>query len=199
MRLNHILGREEVRKYLKNNLTFIETGTYKGEGLDYVSRLNYFSYFYSCDISDDEYTQESIKKWKDSKKHTIKIQNSLDFLQDVLPTISNAALFWLDAHYPFQYNNKIQDTKETKYPVFQELDLIKKLKNNYKNDIILCDDIRVIYSDDNPKKTSPGNNAVESYHLIHDKTFSDLTSILSDTHFYFFIGDCLVFIPLAFD
>jgi hypothetical protein len=63
----------------------------------------------------------------------------LTFLKD-LPLWIGPSLFWLDAHQPHFYDQSIADTEETKFPIMQEIAIIKE-RPCYEQDVIIVDDL----------------------------------------------------------
>jgi len=151
---------------------FIETGCYLGEGLSYAQALGYTN-MYSCDI-DHTRVIECQSKFPNA---AIIHRESVGFLEQVLPQVHGAALFWLDAHYPADYGQA--ESVETKFPVIEEILCIKQHKINYQQDVIIIDDIRVLDSEDNPFV----NRSIGEYYMMN-LSVQQLTDLLSDTHDY---------------
>ena len=154
---------------LKN---FVETGCWHGDGIAYAYHTGYKE-IHSCDIG-LEYVEECREKFPDAK---IVHSESMQYLKDLLPTLEGKSLFWLDAHFPELYGTN-NDAEELKIPLIPEIKLIKSLKKDYQNDVILCDDMRTFRSTDNPRYKADE---------IDDKLYMDVDwnkfiNILSDTH-----------------
>jgi len=159
----------------KYNLTaLVETGCYQCAGLNYAKSIGFLeSNLYSCDIN-----TEFAKKAKSiMPAATILPTESISFLTQILPDLSKQTLFWLDAHYPLHYGI-LNETPIEKMPLSNEIMLIKHLKKNYCNDVIICDDIRVIADIRNPIY-KPGE--ISEYYYVSG-IWDELNSILSDTH-----------------
>lgn len=151
---------------------FVETGCFQGEALDYAQRLGY-SNLYSCDI-DPLRVKECQTRFPNA---VVVHQESVGFLEQVLPRVQGAALFWLDAHYPADYGQ--EETTATKFPIIEEILRIKQYKTDYQQDVIIIDDIRVFDSRDNPFI----NRSIGEYYMM-DLSIRQITDLLSDTHDY---------------
>ena len=127
-----------------NLTTFVETGCYKGSALEYAQSLGLK--LFSCDINDD-YVKDCKEKFPES---TILVGESTNCFKEMLPQIKEPTLFWLDAHLPQAYGRPWLFTDENHCPAFDELQIIKELKNNYNKDVIIIDDTRNIEAKDNP-------------------------------------------------
>ena len=125
--------------------TFVETGTYLGDSLDYATEFN-FKELYSIELL-DIFFLKCVDRFKSRKNvHLIK-NNSIDGLESLLSDISQKkCLFWLDAHLPDFYDESF-DSNYTKnenlfIPLKEEIKTIKKIKNIEK-DIFIIDDLRI--------------------------------------------------------
>jgi len=115
------------------NQIFIETGTYKGKGVQKALDVG-FEKVISIEIDKERYL--NCKKLFANEK---KVELYLGDTQDLLPKIlskytDNTITFWLDAH----------EGKKSKKscPLYEELEAISK--HPIKNHIIAIDDIRLI-------------------------------------------------------
>jgi hypothetical protein len=75
----------------------------------------------------------------------------------------------------------------------EELKLVRELKSNYHQDVIICDDLRVLAAENNPYYMPSVGDQFMVEHSI-----KDLTDILADTHkFYTMQADTgnLIFVP----
>lgn len=130
--------------------TFIETGTYLGDSLDYASKFNFES-LYSIELLDEFYNKCCDRFNKNSKIFLIK-NNSVDGLMSIVSKIENKnCLFWLDAHLPDFYDKKYGDNyienEKLFVPLEQEL-LILKQNKNLNNDVLIIDDLRIYENGD---------------------------------------------------
>lgn len=150
---------------------FVETGCYEGEGLG-VANLFGYKTLLSCDIN-EKYAKYCQQQFPHAQ---ISHLDSLTFFKSFLPTIFGKTLFWLDAHYPSYYGHE-DETIETKFPLFDEINLIKKYKKNYEKDVIICDDLRVLALEENIHH----DNTLDQYFLTNLK-LRDLINLLKNTH-----------------
>jgi hypothetical protein len=174
----------------KGIINFIETGCYLGEGLD--AAQGHFSNYYSCDIS-LKYFEHCRRRFPSVK---LSYSTSDWFLLRLLYTLYEPSLFWLDAHYPAQYDKSVIESEEIRFPLLDELYLIKRFKHFYEYDIIICDDLRVVQSDDNPVRGNVGDNNLKERHFVNDVKFKEYTDVLAGTHVPCIVGaDSLLFMP----
>lgn len=128
---------------------FVETGTYKGDGLNYAKKFN-FKKLFSVELMDEFYQQSSNRFLNDTRITVLK-DNSIDGLNRITHEMKENCLFWLDAHLPDfydkSYGNNYIGQKKLFIPLEDELKIIKNNKN-IENDVFIIDDIR-IYVDDN--------------------------------------------------
>ncbi len=130
----------------KNDIkTFVETGCFRGNSLDYALKFNNIQKLYSCDI--DEYAIEQCNQRFKNKNISLHHCDSVSFLKQILPEISTNCLFWLDAHLPDFEKTSGQTYTDNKhnFPLEKELSIIHKSRKKF-NDIIIVDDLR-IYED----------------------------------------------------
>jgi len=128
---------------------FVETGTSDGKQFIDYQRFN-FNDYYTCEINKDQY-DVAIRNVGHLKNLHIYNKSSVAFLTDILPQIKDIpTVFWLDAHFPGSEIGlplSFEKDKKMRIPLEDEIQLISKLKNT-KNDMIVCDDLR-IYEDGN--------------------------------------------------
>jgi len=159
-------------KYNLNN--FVETGVYLGASVQ-IAYDSSFTSVYSCDI-DNNHVSNARNRFPHAN---IFSGDSITFLKDVLPKLTGKTLFWLDAHFP-EFYNFAYDDPTWKMPLFTELELIKEHKADYAYDVIMCDDMRVMRNEKNPKYV-PGE--LEEY-LYIDMDWDAFVNQFSDTHDY---------------
>lgn len=167
----------------------VETGCWHGDGLTFAKQMGIRN-LYSCDIN-ETYVLESRARIPNAVVHH---QDSIEFLKEILPIVAGRTLFWLDAHYPVHYG-LTEENEITKFPLVEELRLVRELKQNYEQDVIICDDLRVLSAENNPYYMP----SVGSEFMV-DHSIRDLTDILADTHnFYTMQADTgnLIFVPKA--
>jgi len=152
--------------------TFVETGCEDGEGLrlakDYGFQENHL---FSCDIR----KEAALNVSKLFPKATIVCSDSVNFIEKIANSVAEPTLFWLDAHFPSLYKSE----KGTRWPLFQELEFLKK-KKNIENDVIICDDMRVLKSSQNPRFNIGELEEISNYLIEVD--WDAFTNTFSDTH-----------------
>ena len=151
-------------------INFIETGCEVGEGLRLAKEYGFINLF-SCDIRKEATDLVALE----FPEATLITDDSLAYLKQILPTLVGPSLFWLDAHFPALYHT--EEASETRWPLLQELELIKALKQDISKDVIICDDTRVIRDVNNPRYW-PGE--VDGYYV--DADWKALWETFSETH-----------------
>jgi len=131
---------------------FIETGTGLGHSLLHAVKQRTFRILHSSEIHEQTYikAKQSFSKFKNVFIHN---QSSTNFLKNILPEIqkNKTILFYLDAHFPgevssnYDYKNNI--LSETSFPLIDELNIIKELRPE-SHDIIIVDDLCLIEEGD---------------------------------------------------
>lgn len=132
----HIIKQQAVKHFQKRyNLNlFIETGTYLGEMVNAI--LKDFSAIHSIEL--DKQLFNRAKELFSAHPHvTILHGDSSKLLPDLLNTISQRCLFWLDGHY----SGGITAKGAVDYPILTELCHIQNHK--IKDHVILIDDARL--------------------------------------------------------
>lgn len=126
------ISHDTLKKYAKRSDIFIETGTHVGATVSIAQRLR-FKRIYSIELSDKWYNHNRIK-FLSFENVTIIYGNSGEKLGELLSTIDEPCVIWLDAHYSGG------DTAKSRIPIYDEL---KAIKNHHiKNHTILIDDMR---------------------------------------------------------
>ena len=131
----HAIKQNIVKEYAQKfgTTVFVETGTCLGEMIYAVKRA--FNKIYSIELDEELYlgAKELFSKYN----HINVIHgDSKSVLKDILDTINEPAMFWLDAHY----SGGITSKGENETPVMEELNIIfNEFKNKY---VILIDDAR---------------------------------------------------------
>ena len=120
-----------------NSRVLVETGCNYGDRLLWAKQLNYEK-MYSCDIFKNrvDFCLELAKKNDFSLVCLNK--NSIEFLAEILPTINQRVLFWLDAH-----------GEGGGVPLLEELTLISK--HTIRNHDIFIDDIQSYFKSQTDK------------------------------------------------
>lgn len=174
----------------KYNLTkFVETGCDNGDGTAYAKFMGFAeSNIYSCDLR-----QEAVSKTRlRVPSANLYVRDSIAFLKEILPHLSEPTLFWLDAHFPAAYG--VEETAETKMPMIEEISLIKQMKPSYVNDVFICDDMRIFADTNNPRYVP---NEIPEYYYIYNAWVPFATS-LQETHNFgiYFVSEGIgVFTP----
>ena len=164
------LFRHNLQDYIdKYNLKqYVETGTGKGECLEYANRYD-FDGLYSVDI-DEELYYEACRKF--SKNKNINLFNSLstDFLLN-LSLSKEPTLFFLDAHFPgadfhkCTYEESIRTHQKDAFPLESEIKIITRIRNTSK-DVFIIDDL-MLYEPDQYECLKEG--CVWKYEWLQDE------------------------------
>lgn len=121
---------QRLYEYIGSSIA-IETGTYKGETTETLSK--YFDKVYSIEIN-KEFAEKAKERFINNSKIEIINGNSSDVLKEIIPKIINSdkyIFFYLDAHW------------NDYWPILDELKLIDKYL--YGKAIIWIDDFKVPY------------------------------------------------------
>ena len=146
---------ETLKKYSHRSDTFIETGTHTGATVKLANRVG-FKRIYSVELSDKWY--EHNKKQFEKHAHIHMIHgNSGSKLSEILSTIDEPCVIWLDAHYSGG------DTANSRVPIYKELEAIKN--HHIKTHTILIDDMRGF--------GQPVVNAVQAINSQYKITYED--------------------------
>ena len=123
---------------------FIETGTFKGEGVDFACRHN-FEKIFSIEIF-DKMASQAAQKFSHDERVTILNNNSASGLTSILPELDGNSLFWLDAHFPMaDAGLRTYDDEKDPHlniPLLRELEIISTRRDRYK-DVMIIDDLRL--------------------------------------------------------
>lgn len=106
------------------------------------------------------------------------LSESLSFLRGLNQQQTGSALFWLDAHFPGHYALGELEPTIGKFPVLNELAIIRE-QGAFNGDVILIVDIRVIEDEANPRWT-PSENP--EYYVVCSLKLSDLVDPFTSTH-----------------
>jgi len=166
-------------KFLKNKYSlrnFVETGTYKGDAILYLSQFN-FEKYYTVEFY-DTFIQIALKKLAGIKNLKIFKGNSPYCLKSILHELNdNPTLFWLDAHLPDIYpeiNDEILE-EDLRFPLVNELNTILK-NRNISNDYFIIDDLR-IYENLNYEK---GN--IDDIYKPKNQNLNEIIEKFKSTH-----------------
>lgn len=122
-------------KYRNGCHYFIETGTYKGYGIDAAKEVG-FEKYYSAEYLKSLY-EECLEKFKDDEDVFLYNGSSEECLDVIMKSIDKKSLFWLDAHDSFGTGGGV--------PTFEELKVLKE--HSIKNHTLLIDDIPLYFGD----------------------------------------------------
>jgi hypothetical protein len=153
-----------------NLISFVETGTFEGDGIR--AALNFgFKRCFSCDLKMD-FAIRAAQEFSDVSRVSIVHSDSLNFLV-ALPFGIGPVFYWLDAHQPGFYG--CEETYKNKFPVVEEIEVIKH-RPGFERDVIVVDDLIVI-------KGSPRfhENEINDYFHI-DGVWDRLYHSLDMTH-----------------
>jgi hypothetical protein len=126
---------------------FFETGTFWGDGVAYALQSP-FKRLYSVEVV-PEIANKAARRFINNKDVCILEGDSVSILGQELPYVKGNCLFWLDAHFPgadaglAAYNAGTDE--DLRLPLEKELEVISRLRSNYK-DVLILDDLR-IYED----------------------------------------------------
>lgn len=124
-------------KYL--NTFFVETGTFKGEGID-IALMSGFANIRSVEIDKDRYDQCS-EKFKNNTNVKLYFGSTENNLWDMIKDINKPITFWLDAHW----SGPGEPMSDQKCPLETELSIIAQ--HPIKTHTIMIDDMRCCNTD----------------------------------------------------
>jgi len=123
---------------IKDCNIFVETGTYKGHGVQWAIDNN-FKKIYSVEIHEGLYL-ESSEKFKDNSNVKISKADTLNFLNVVVPQLEDNTFFYLDAHVSDSDSGGHWDHP---VPFIQESQIIVDKFFDLTKVIIAIDDVRL--------------------------------------------------------
>lgn len=126
------LEKIDLENYLTDN--FIETGTYKGDGIAYALQFG-FKNLYSIELHYALF-KESKERFKYYNQVHLYNGDSSLILSRILSKLTSPATFWLDGHYSGTHTA----LGYKKSPVIEELEQVKL--HGIKEHIIMIDDLR---------------------------------------------------------
>lgn len=131
---------------------------------------NNFSKIISIELFDSLY-ENAKKTFADYNYITLIHGDSEQKLAEVLPTVTEPVLFWLDAHYSGEGTAK----GKTETPIIKELMSIFSRQN--KKDVILIDDARCFDGTHDYPTLEQINNLVANYNYLNFKIIRDIIVI----------------------
>ena len=117
---------------------FIETGTYKGAGLQWAID-NGFKNMFSTEIHEGLYTESKIRFVDFDNVHVFN-SDTIEFLKNILPSINSKTLFFLDAHIS---GDDSSHNPNYPVPLIEESREIINLFYDINDCIIVVDDERL--------------------------------------------------------
>ncbi len=143
-----LINRFDLSRIIREYRTpyFFETGTFKGEGVDYALQSP-FEKIVSVEII-GTIADEAKSKYEAQHKISIIENNSVSALAAEIPKLDKNCIFWLDAHFPGADAGitRYDDGDESvRLPLQKEIETISRLRANFK-DVLIIDDLR-IYED----------------------------------------------------
>lgn len=132
----HEIKQDIISEYKQqyNSQVLIETGTYLGDMI--AAQKNNFNRIYSVELSKMLW-EKAVKRFKNAPHIQILLGDSAVVLKEIVPSIQEPAIFWLDGHYSAGITAK----GNTDCPIYDELNTILSSDNNI-NHVILIDDAR---------------------------------------------------------
>ena len=112
---------------------FVETGTFAGDTIEAVA--DRFDRVYSIEL-DPQWHRRAVERFKDRPTVTLLQGDSGARLREVVASLTEPALFWLDAHYsgPMTARGALDS------PIVSELDTIRA--HPVRGHVVLIDDMR---------------------------------------------------------
>ncbi|MHC4355010.1 MAG: hypothetical protein ACYS0H_20095 [Planctomycetota bacterium] len=124
------------------NPVFVETGTYKGEGVQYALDAG-FEKIYSIEISESLHT-ESRQRFIDNLDVVVLWGDTRETLWPIIEPITDRITFFLDSHN-LTWADDTEDLKDRldEYPLMRELSILAK--HPRKDHTIIIDDMRLLH------------------------------------------------------
>lgn len=121
----------------KKRKIFVETGTYDGD-MTYAVR-NIFSEIYTVELFEPLF-QKAKKRFSSYSHINVLLGDSAEKMPEILASINEPALFWLDGHFSGVLEGKQTGSAIKQTPIIEELKAIAQHK--IKEHSILIDDAR---------------------------------------------------------
>jgi len=102
--------------------TIIETGTFEGETVKLLQEYGKFDNILSIEINEALYLA-AYNMFKNDPRVKLYLGDSIDVLKKIVPHLSEASTFWLDAHASGPYKGGTYPS-----PLIQELQIIANMK-----------------------------------------------------------------------
>lgn len=175
--------------------TFCETGCYQGESMALAYAAG-FPNVITCDINPVRVAECRQRFPRATVLHAESTAMLGPLLPDLVPHMGRT-LFWLDAHFPGYYG--LPETTQTRFPLAEELRLIRQGKPGFAHDVIAIDDLRVIRDPANPRYRHTELQGAEAK-LYVDVTLAELLGPFAATHLVVIVHafeGALVLLPKA--
>lgn len=160
-----------------NVYMFIESGTLFGATTNNACSI--FNQIHTVELSSFLYSY-NFERFKNNKNVYVYNGDSGIIFRDILQSVPERAIFWLDGHYSEGYTAK----GELNTPIMQELEAIGQHK--IKDHIILIDDIR-LFDNGNKKIIGTSLEGYPTLSIIIDKILS-----INKSYKFIVIGDLLM-------
>lgn len=158
--------------------TFLETGTWLGDGLSYAANFG-FNELYSIELLDSNY-KHCLDRFNGNDKIKLIHNNSIDGIKQLgIDLKGKNCLYWLDAHLPDFYDSsftkKYSENEKLSVPLELEIKTLQSIKD-ISNDVFIMDDLRIYEVND-----YESGNWTE-YINQNDSGIKFIYELLSDTH-----------------
>ena len=162
-----IIKQRVVRSYSKKYRlnTLVETGTYLGDMVEATKHI--FTRVITVELDEDLHTRALARFRSDANVELIR-GDSETILNQIVPTLDEPCLFWLDAHY----SGGITARSETDTPIMGELSAV--LNRRKLGDVILIDDARLFTGATDYPSLGELRAVIEGTHLHHMEVKHDI-------------------------
>lgn len=167
-------------------LHFVETGTWKGDGVAYALQTN-FTRIISIEIIPG-IAEEAQKRFQHNKNVRIVTGDSVPVLSRELPLLQGNCIFWLDAHFPGAEEGirryDAENDEDRRLPLEKEIGIIRVSRPHFK-DVLIIDDLRIYedgpYENGNaPADTLPKANRNIDFVTSHFGTTHHISRLYRD-------------------
>lgn len=131
----HKIKQMRIAEYAKkyNCTILVETGTFRGDMME--AQKNNFKTLYSVELAKVLW-EKAVERFKNDKQIHLLQGDSAVVLHQLVPTLNEATLFWLDGHYC----GGVTAMGEKECPIYEEMEAVF---NNNKGHVMLVDDARL--------------------------------------------------------
>lgn len=119
------------KKY--NCPVLVETGTFRGDMME--AQKHNFKQLYSVELAKGLW-EKAVQRFRNDSNIKLLQGDSAVVLHELVPTLSDTTLFWLDGHYC----GGVTAMGEKECPIYEEMDAVF---NNNKGHVMLIDDARL--------------------------------------------------------